>query len=164
MANATGTQLAQSIQSKLEELKKLCEGIDEGTASSAPADRWSPKEILSHLIGPEGLGHMPILKSFLEKETPKIDLRIGDSFFTEKRAGMPFTKLLSEVQTEYNNISEFAKGLNAGQLDRKAQIPALKESPLGEFPTLAVMISGLGEYHLQSHIDHMREILQALRS
>ncbi len=162
MTTANGTQLAQTIRQKIAELKKVCTGLDENMTSRAPKGRWSPKEILSHLSGPEGSGHLPILQAFLDRNTPRIDLVIENPFFSETRARMTFAELFAEVQTEYERIADFASGLTEEQLERKAQVPVFKDSPLGEYPTLGGMIEGLGSYHVQFHTDHLREVLKDL--
>ncbi len=162
MPTPEGVRLSQVIHQKMEELRRLCKGIDEKTASRAPAGRWSPKEILSHVCGPEGVGLFPSIQTILDKDTPRLDIKAEDPFFTEKRRQMTLKELLLEFEREYNHIAEVVEGLSEEQLSRKAHIPLLKETPIGEYPTLAMWIGAIGGFHLGSHIDHMKEILQAL--
>lgn len=164
MATSRGSQLAQNIRQKVAILKQVCQGVDENLASRAPKDRWSPKQILSHLCGPEGAGHLPVLKAFVDNDAPVIDLNSENPFFTENRARMSLVELVAECEKNYQSIANFAGKLTEEQLGRKAHIPELKDTPLGEYPTLDEMISVLGEYHLQFHIDHLGEILAALSS
>ncbi len=105
---------------------------------------------------------MPTFRAFLEQDTPRLDIEVEDAFFSEARARMTLDELLAEFDREYGSIAAFVGDLSEEQLSRKAHIPMLKESPLGEYPTLAAWIQGIGEYHLGMHIDHMREILEAL--
>jgi len=162
MATSRGNQLAHDIRQKVAALKQVCQGVDENLASRAPKDRWSPKQILSHLCGPEGVGHLPMLKAFIDRDTPLIDLDAGNPFLTGHRQRMSFVELVAECERDYERVAGFAAELTAEQLERKAHIPKLKDSPLGEYPTLDGMISGLGGYHVQFHIDHLGEILAAL--
>ena len=157
-----GKELSRIVHQKTEEFKKLCEGVDERTASRAPEGRWSPKEIVSHLCGPQGGGLLSAIRSFLEQETPELPLQPGDSFFSDERSRMTFGELLAQFERQYNDVAAFVAGLSPQQLSRKAHIPALKESPLGEYPTLEAFIQGIAEHHIAYHVDHMREILTAL--
>jgi len=162
MQTSQAVQLSELIRRKVADFKKLCEGLDEETASRAPSGRWSPKEIVSHLIGAEGVGHMPTIYAIVEKDTPRLDVQVEDPFFSEARARKTFVELLGEFDGEYNRIAAFVGDLSEEQLGRTTHMPFLKESPFGEFPTLAVWIQIIGEHHLGWHTDHMREVLETL--
>ena len=162
MPTNEAVQLSELIHQNVAAFKEVCEGIDEETASRAPSDRWSPKQVVSHLCGPEGAGMMPTFSVFVEKDIPRLDIETEDPFFSENRARMTFAELLAEFGEEYGRIAEFVEGLSEEELNRKAHVPLLKETPIGEYPTLAVWARTIGEEHLGSHIDHMREILEAL--
>jgi len=162
MADMTGKQLAQVVRQKMSDLAIACQGVDEADASRSPEGRWSPKEILSHLIGPGKDAHVTVMRRFLEEDTPTLDLIPENTHFSPERAGASFAQLASEAQAEYARIADFAASLSQEQLSRKARIPMLKESPLGEYPTLGELTFGLGNFHVQFHIKHMQEVLKEL--
>ena len=162
MASQQAAQLAKVVRQKVEEMKKLCEGLDEKTASRAPSKRWSPKQILSHVCGPDGVGLMPAIQTILQQDTPRLDLDPGNPFFTERRSQMTVPELLKEFEGEYTRLADIVAGLSDEQLARKAHVPAFKETPMGEYLTLAVWVSALAERHVGFHVDHMKEILQEL--
>jgi hypothetical protein len=162
MQEHQAAQLSELIHQKVVDFREVCKDLDEETASRAPSGRWSPKEIVSHLCGPEGIGHMPSIYAFLEKDAPRIDIEVENPFFSEDRSRKTFAELLAELNREYDRMAEFVAALSEAQLSRKAHMPFLKESPFGEYPTLAEWIGLIGGYHLGSHTDHMREILEAL--
>ncbi len=163
METFTGTQLAQEVRQQLAELQKVCAGVNEKTSNLAPSGRWSPKEILSHLIGPKPSSYLHLLQIFIDKDTPTIELDPGKPFFSEERAQMSFTHLLEEVGKSYEAIAVFAEKLSDEQLVQCAHVPKLKESPLGEHPTLGAMLKGLGVYHLQTHTEQLSEVLKEQR-
>ncbi len=162
MTTPEGAQLAQGIRRHAEEFRKLCEGLDEGIANTAPGDRWSPKQIVSHLCGPEGAGFMPTFRAILDQDDPRLDIEVENPFFTGKRTSMTFAELLADFDREYGRMADLVEGLSGEQLGRKADIPILKESPLGEHTTLAGWIEALSEYHMVFHINHMKEVLREL--
>lgn len=162
MTTTRGVQLAEEIRRHSAAFKEACGEVDEALAGRAPGDRWSPRQIISHLSGPEGKGHVALLRAFIDSAVPLLSLDAGNPFYTEKRAAMSLSELLAVYEANYGQVAEFVAGLTDEQLARTARIPELKETPLGEYPTLEGMIHVLGEYHIQSHIDHLREILAEL--
>lgn len=159
MATAEAARLVKLIQEKIGTFRDACKGIDEDAASRAPEGRWSPKQIVSHLCGPEGSGFTSTLRAFLDQDTPRLDIEPENPFYSEKRAKMTMAELLAELDGEYGRAAEFTAGLSDAQLARKAHIPLMKDTPMGEYPTLAMWIQAIVEYHVGFHTDHMREIL-----
>ena len=162
MQTPEALRLSHTIRQNVENFKTLCDGLDEETASLAPPGRWSPKEIVSHLCGPDGIGHMPMFQVIVTEDTPRLDIDAENPFFSDRRSRLSLKELLAEFAAEYERIAEFASGLSGEQLGRKAHIPLLRESPFGEYPTLAVWIEVIGDHHLSMHIDHLRQIMQSL--
>ncbi len=157
-----GKRLSEIVNGKTKEFRSLCQNLDEQTASRAPEGRWSPKQIVSHLCGPEGVDPVARFRLFLEQDTPTLEITPGNPYFSEARGRMTFAQLLSEFDNSYRALADFAGGLSAEQLSRKARIPVMKDTPLGEYQSLGEWIRGVAEYHITFHIDHMREILQNL--
>jgi hypothetical protein len=159
MTTETGAHLAKIIRATQADLKQLCEGIDEATACRAPAGRWTPKEIISHLIGPGGDALLGVLGRFLSEDVPLIEIVPEQTHFTQERQSMTFAQLLALMAQKYEELARYAEGLSEEQFGRTAHIPLFKDSPLTEYPTLAAFLGGLGQYHVQMHIDHLRQIL-----
>jgi hypothetical protein len=162
MSETTGPELSKLIRSQVEVFKAACEGLTETDASKAPEGRWSPKQIASHLLGPEGIGNLPMLRTILEEDTPLIEIVAEDPFFSEKRSRMSLAELVAALESEYGQMADLAAGLSPDQLNRKAQVPLFKETPLGEYPTLSELILGLVDFHLGFHIDHLKEVRKEL--
>ena len=162
MAAIEGAQLAQTIHAKTAEMIRLCEGLGDETATRSPAGRWSPKQIISHISGPDGIGFMPAIRRILEEDTPRIDIVAEDPFFTERRAKLPLQELITEFAQEYEKIAVFLEQASEEQLARKVHIPLFRETPLGEYLTLSKFIGAICGWHLEFHTNHMKEVLQAL--
>lgn len=162
MAAEQARELAQEVRRKSQEVRVLCQDLDEDTASRAPAGRWSPKQIISHLCGPEGVGYLPGIRAILEQDTPRLDIEGANPFFTENRSRRTLSQLIEELEGELGRIADFTEGLSEEQLNRNAHVPLFKETPIGEYPTLAMWVHALACYHVSFHIDHLREVLRAL--
>lgn len=125
MTTNQGVRLSRSIRSMVEEMSGLCKGLDEETACRVPADGWSPKQILSHLCGPEGVGIKPMILTGLEQDPPRLDIEAENPFFTGKRIGMTLSDLLGEFKREYAQITDLAGGL--GEYHLKDHIHHMRE-------------------------------------
>lgn len=158
MVAAQGLQ--EQISAKVNEIGSVVRGLSIEQASKKPsADEWCVNEVLSHLIGPELGAWKGGIESIIAQDTPLIDLTPGLSYF-EVRDGQSTEELLSAFETEYNAVGEYLGSLSDEQLNRKAHVPIFKDTPLGEYPTLAQFAGGIVNYHMADHVQQIRALCQ----
>ena len=157
MVSTAATSLRDALEQKVHELEEALRGIDEGSAARRPAEaEWCVKEVLSHLCGDEGESAVARLRRFVDEETPLIGIVAGLPYYTPKRQAMPVAELLSSVRAQLEPMGEFLAGLSDEQLARKGRVPLLKDTPFGEYPTLAQLAGVLVNFHLVDHINQIR--------
>ena len=103
---------------------------------------------------------MTSIRAFLEQDTPRLDIEAWNPFYTEKRSRMTMAQMLAEIDDEYVRIADLTSRLTDDQLSGKAHIPLLKNTPMGEYPTLAIWIQAMVKDHIDCHVAHMRELLR----
>lgn len=156
----SGPSLKQQLDQKVQEIEQAVSGLSEEQASKPPAQgEWSAKEVLSHLGGSDSTEFVARLKRILDEDTPRIDVTPGVSYY-EQRKGASTSQLLSEVESAYGEAGKFLGGLSEEQLNRKAQVPLLKETPIGEYPTLGQLAGALINFHLNDHVNQLRNLKQ----
>ena len=156
----SGPSLKQQLDQKVQEVKQAVSGLSEEEASKKRREEeWSVKEVLSHLSGDGSSDAVSLLDRVIKEDTPQIDIHPGQSYY-EGRESLPLTELTSRVESTYGGMGAFLSGLSEEQLNRKAQVPLLKETPIGEYPTLGQLAGALINFHLNDHVQQLRNISQ----
>lgn len=156
----SGPELKQQLESKVAEIKELVSRVDESRASQAQAEgEWSVKEVLRHLGGdPEVLTRYKRIVE--EKDAPLIEIIPGQSHFDEEQRTRPVTAILDDVVANYSEVADYLGSLSSDQLQRKAHVPFFKETPIGEYPTVEQLASGLIHFHMAAHVGQLRALCQ----
>jgi len=152
----SGPNLQQQVSQKVQEIKQAVSALSEEKASQQPAEgEWCVKEVLSHLTGEENAIVMYQLNRILEEDAPTLTLVPGVSAYDDQRKNASLSQLLSTVESQYADLGNLFAGLSEEQLNRKAHIPLLKESPFGEYPTLGQWAMGIINFHLADHVNQI---------
>jgi hypothetical protein len=151
------------MEQRLRELAEAVSGIDEEAASRRPAEgEWCVKEMLSHLTGDEGESFAAGLRRFVDEDSPLIGVVAGLPYYTPKRQATSVAELLAGVRAQYEEMAVLLGGLSDEELARKGRVPLLKDTPLGEYPTLAQWAGAIINLHLTDHINQVRTARQTL--
>ncbi len=160
MVSEAGTSLREALGQKMDELSEALEGLDEEKAGQRAVDaEWCCKEVLSHLMGDEGEDILAPLRRIIEEDTPLIGIVTGLPYYTPDRQTMSLAELRGAVPSRYRELAEFLGGLNDADIARKARVPLFKETPIGEYATMAQFVGAL-DFHLTDHINQIRNARQ----
>ena len=156
---STGEALSAQLAAKVAEVREAIAGLSEEQAAKPKSEgEWSAKQVLSHLCGDTDALSMYEFKRFLNEETPALGITPGS--YSDVRKDAPLSELVSRIDSDYTQIGKFLAGLNEEQLNRKAHIPFLKETPLGEYPTLGQWAIGMIQFHLNDHVQQLKNLSQ----
>lgn len=154
-----GEALREQMAQKVGEIKQAVAGLDDEKAAKPPSEgEWSVKQVLSHLCGDDDAISMYEFKRFLAEDNPDLGLVPGNHGDAHKNAPLP--ELISKIESDYAAIGQFLSGLSEEQLGRKAHVPFLKETPLGEYPTLGQWAGAVINFHLADHVSQLRTLAQ----
>ena len=157
MVSQAATSLSEALGQKIRELEEVASAVGKEAAGRRPGEgEWCVKEVLSHLCGDEGVGFPAGLSRFVEEDTPLIGVVAGLPYYTPKRQGMTVGDLLSAVRSQYQEMAGFLAGLTDQELARKGRVPLLKDTPIGEYPTLGQWAGAIINFHLMDHVNQIR--------
>lgn len=161
MVSEAATSLRDALGQKMQEFGEALDGLDEAKAGQRAAEgEWCCKEILSHLMGDAGEDLLAPFRRVIEEDTPLIGIVAGLPYYTPDRQAMSLTEMRDAVTSRYQELAEFLGGLKEEDLSRKARVPLLKETPIGEYATL-IQFAGALNFHLTDHINQIRNARQA---
>lgn len=156
----TSTGYKEQFYAKASEIEQAAAKLTEDAAKkSAAADEWCAREVLTHLLGDAHETFEQGMKRFVQEETPELPLTPGQTY-ADGRETMPIDALARDVVKQYKAIGEWAATLTPEQLARPARIAFLKETPLGETPSLQTWIGVTLTYHLPQHIEQLQNLCQ----
>ncbi len=157
----TPAGLEQQLAGKIQELKQVVSGIGDEKALKRPADgEWCIKEVFAHLTDRDSAVEMYEMDRFIREDTPALDLTPGKLSFGPAEQSRSVQDYMSHVESLYAGLGQFFAGLTEDQMARKAHVPFLKETPLGEYPTLGQWAGAIVNFHMADHINQVRALAQ----
>ena len=83
-ATPSGAALAESLRQQMTTLEDLLAPLSDSECSSRPAEGWSIRETLSHLMGAEGGTFLDGIHRIIREDSPAIDVEPGLTAFPRR--------------------------------------------------------------------------------
>jgi hypothetical protein len=151
------SDLPDAILRRAQEIAEIVGAMGEPKASRRPEPgAWSAREIVSHLCQTDNESFLDGIGRFVLEEKPEIEVTQGVTHYTPERHAIGLDDLVEGFLRQYELIADYVARLGDEQLGRRAHIALFRDTPAGEYPTLAEWVQGISEFHLQAHLDELR--------
>jgi hypothetical protein len=163
MSNQTVTSLRQKSDAAWSELDRQLAGLEPHLDRAPAAGEWSAREVLSHLLGPEGGGIEQILGRFAPPPHPPLEFHPGEAVLSPVRKTRSLAQLRTALDAQRAAVLGYLASLPEADLQtRKVRIPAFKQFFGTEEISLAVFTGALFDFHWKDHAGQLAKIRQAV--
>jgi hypothetical protein len=157
MAHSPAAPLHDAILLPAQEIADIVRAMSGADASRRPEPgTWSAREIISHLCQTDNESFLDGIGRFVLEDTPEIEVTPGVTHYTPERHTIALDDLVDGFLRQYERIADYVARLGDEQFVRRAHIAHFKDTPLGEYPTLADWVRRISESHLQGHLAELR--------
>jgi hypothetical protein len=154
---------AQSLKSlfddKAAQIESAVSGVSEEQARKSPADgEWCVREVLYHLSGDVDQTFIEGIQRFIDEDKPELPLTPGDVYTSPEREKATLQELAAAVAAQYRALGDYVAGLSNADLARIGRIGFLQQVRGSDEITLAEWATVIGNYHLNVHIEQIRNL------
>ena len=148
----TGQELQAAINGMAQSLQAAADGAADAIGDAPLGEgEWSPKQVLMHVLGPEGATYQQLIQSFIDSDNPSMEGAPGTLHTPPDREAATFSDLLTQTVQVYQNLATYVGGLSDEQLNKVVDAPVFAATPWGATPTVAQIVEFLGDWHVRDH-------------
>ena len=144
--------LVEPLRRQMTTLFALLAPLADSACSVRPAEGWSIRETLSHLMGAEGATFLDGIHRIVREDAPAVDVEPGLTYFHADRRDVAIGALLAAVVSQYRAIADVIAIASDETLARRAHIALLAQTPFGDRPTLGEWVTVIAGMHVAGHI------------
>jgi hypothetical protein len=148
----TGEELQAAIEGMAQSLELAADGAADAIGDAPQGEgEWSPKQVLMHVLGPEGATYQQLIQSFIESDNPAMEGAPGTLHTSPDREAATFSDLLTQAVEDHRSLATYVGGLSDDQLNKVVDAPVFAATPWGAKPTVAQIVEFLGDWHVRDH-------------
>lgn len=162
MANQTVGELRKKADSAWGNLTRQLDGMEPHVERSETPGDWTTRQVLVHLLFEPGSNPADFLKTFVDRDLPVVDLKVGEVYMTPERRAMTLEQLVGALDAQRRDVFRYLESVPEADLERrKVRIPMFKQFTGIDEISLAMFVGGMFDFHWQDHAGQLAKIRKA---